>query len=339
MTGPTRLQDAVDQLYSGSMAEFTAQRKVLAAEARKAGDRETAGQIAGLRKPTLSADTLNRLVRAAPGEVGELMDLGAELRAAEKALDGAALRELSTRRRHLVGELTSLAFDITDQTAPSPSVRDEVAATLNAALADEQVADRLLSGALVTQARWDGFGSTSLPELATVLPLRPSRAAPSKSGTTRGQRGTDAPKSRPEPTGPTAEGKSRADTAPATTTKAAAGKADDQQLEQREAAKREAEREAAQREAEREAARREAERVVAARVEAAQLEAAEADEATTSAQETLSRVDRRISELSLQLAHERRLLAEAQRAVRAAETRRRAAHLALTRAGGAPAES
>ena len=134
MSGPSLLQAAVDELYSSPMAEFTARRKALAAAARKSGERETAGEIAGLRKPTVSADTLNRLVRVAPDEVGELLDLGAELRAAEKALDGPALRELSTKRRHLVGELANLAFEITDQQSPSAAVRDEVTATLNAAL-------------------------------------------------------------------------------------------------------------------------------------------------------------------------------------------------------------
>jgi predicted nucleic acid-binding Zn-ribbon protein len=70
------------------------------------------------------------------------------------------------------------------------------------------------------------------------------------------------------------------------------------------------------------------------RVEAAQLEATEAAGAAASARETLTAIDRRISELSLQLAQQRRLLAEAQRQVRGAESRVKAAQLALTRAGG-----
>src|SRR5205823_6598041 len=105
----------VDELYSRPTAEFTARRKALADSARKAGDRETATRIGALRKPTRSADTLNRLVRSAADEVSELLDLGVQLRAAEKALDGPKMRALSTQRRQLVGDLTKLAFDITDQ--------------------------------------------------------------------------------------------------------------------------------------------------------------------------------------------------------------------------------
>ena len=310
------LQTAVDELYSSPMAEFTARRKNLAAAARKSGDREIAAQIAGLRKPTLSADTLNRLVRAAPGEVDELLDLGADLRAAEKALDGAKLRELSAKRRLLVGELTKLAFDITDQSNPSASVREEVSGTLNAALADEEVADRLLSGALVSQARWDGFGSTSLPELAAVLPMDAARrsrlAGP----------GAQPPEKRaPEhndvnPSSPAPESLGQAVSA----TEQAAARRKQQEADRR------AEAAAAVK------ARAETER--RRRVEAAQREAEEANEAADSAEQALSVIDRRIGELSLQLAHERRLLADAQRTLRTAEGRRRAAQLALTRAGG-----
>ena len=317
------LQAAVDELYSSPMAEFTARRKALAAAARKSGERETAGTIAGLRKPTVSADTLNRLVRVAPDEVGELLDLGAELRAAEKALDGPALRELSTKRRHLVGELANLAFEITDQQSPSAAVRDEVTATLNAALADEQVAERLLSGALVTQARWDGFGSTSLPELAAVLPMDPAR----RSRAARAESDSEAaatPSKRPPKLSPMSrpavpEPRRANETAAATATDSAARRRQEQ-----------AERVAA----EAAAARVQVEAEQRRRVEAARLEATAAADAAASARQTLVAIDRRISELSLQLAQQRRLLAEAQRQVRGAESREKAAQLALTRAGG-----
>lgn len=340
VTEPSLLQAAVDELYSQPMSEFTARRKALSAAARKTGDRDTATQIAGLRKPTLSADTVNRLVRSAPDELGELLDLGAELRAAEKALDGAALRELSTRRRQLVNDLTRLAFELTEQSSPSPSVRDEVTATLNAALADKDVADRLISGALVTQARWDGFGSTSLPELAAVLPMDPNRrrrtaAAPKPSFGQPGSDDESAPRTsasekhsagKPSTAGQRPAGKPPA----AKRSTAAADRAEDAQ---RKAA---ADAQPAEKlAADRTASKARAERELGERIEAAEREATEADDAAQAAQQKLGEIDRRISELNIALAHQRELLAAAQKKSRTAETRRRTAHLALTRAGGA----
>ncbi len=309
MTGPSLLHAAVDELYSSPMAEFTARRKVLAAAARQAGEREIANLIAALRKPTAAADTLNRLVRSAPDAVGELLALGADLRKAEKSLDGPTLRELSAGRRHLVADLTRLAFDITEQPNPSASVRDEVTATLNAALVDEEVADLLLSGALVTRARWDGFGSTSLPELAAVLPLEAAR------------------RSRSAAASPTARAVSRAPT-PVRTTESAEPSAAEQTAARR--TPEQADRQAAEAAAAKVSAEADQRRLV----KAAQLAAGQAADAAASARERLAAIDRRISDLSLQLAHERGLLADAQRAVRSTEASSRAAQLALTRAGG-----
>ncbi len=315
MTGPPLVQAAVDELYALPLAEFTTRRQALAAAARKSGDRGSATLIAGLRRPTRSADTLNRLVRTAPAEVETLLDLGRGLRAAERALDAAGLRELSARRRHLVSELARLAFDITDQPNPSASLRDEVTATLNAALADERVAELLISGSLVTQARWDGFGSADLPEAAAALssadqqrPRQPSAA------------------SRPAAALP---GKPADDVGPKAALTAgrhaAAAEA---------AAARTAAAEAAA--AERAAAKSRAEAEQRRRSESAQREAVSAERAAREAQEAVSVIDRRISELSVQLAHQRELLSQAQKTLRSAETRRRIAQLALTRADGPP---
>jgi len=352
MTGPSLLQNAVDELYSHPMSEFTGRRKALAAAAKKAGDREISAQIAALRKPTVAADTVNRLVRAAADEVGELLDLGVQLREAEKALNGPELRELSAKRRHLVSDLARLAFDITEQAAPSASVREEVTSTLNAALADENIADMLLSGALVTQARWDGFGSTSLPELAVVLPLDAGRlrAASGPAARQRARPDEDAPhQSAPDADVPTADpqqpesgGPGRAEpgkgadrgTSGRAVVKVTVVAAAEEDTGSRIAAKK-AERVAAKKAAEREAVRAQAEQARLHRLEAAQDEAEAADDAAEQARESVRAIDRSISELSMKLAHQRQLLEQAQKDARAADARRRAAQLALTRVGGA----
>lgn len=322
VTDTDLLRDAVDELYSQPMPEFTARRRALAAAAKKAGEKEVAAQIGALRKPTLSADTVNRLVRAAPDQIDELLQLGVSLRAAEKALNGAALRELSGQRRRLVHDLAQLAFDLTDQPSPSASVREEVTSTLNAALADENILDMMMSGALVTQARWDGFGSTSLPELAAVLPLRPADR----------QRQTQRKADRTEqPDVPATDTTSTTTTTTKTTTAPAAGRrAPDAAT--RAAVERAAE---SRRIAELQRAdRARVEKQKQQRLELAQQESDEADSAAELAQDTVDAIDRKLGELNMQLAHQRKLLDAAQQELRAAQQRRRSARLALTRAGG-----
>ncbi len=346
VTGPSSLRTAVDELYSNPMSDFTARRKTLAAAAKKAGDTEAAAHILGLRKPTLAADTVNRLVRVARTEIDELLVLGSRLREAEKALDGPELRKLSGRRRQLVNDLTRLAFDITDQPAPSASVREGVNSTLNAALADEDIADMLLSGALVTQARWDGFGATSLPELATVLPLDAGRRRPAATvHESADDAEADAPSQeiRDSAAGkavPTASGKAQqvVDTAAGKAAEKAAEKAAGKAA--RKAAGEAAEKaKAAQENAEREAAERaRAEDEQRRRLESARAEAASAADDAAGAAQAVQAIDRRLGELSMQMALQRELLEQAQQTLRDAHTRSRAAHNALTRAGGSTAD-
>ena len=332
MTGPSLLTAAVEELYAAPPAEFITRRKSLAAAARKAGDRGAATAIGALRKPSLSADTVNRLVRGAPAEVDELLQLGTDLRTAEQALDAGELRRLGDRRRRLVNDLADLAFDLAGNNGPSAAVRDEVTATLNAALADAEVAQRLASGALVTQARWDGFGSTQLPELAASMADLPLTRLDRGAATPDRQRRTP-----PEKTAPPEESAPPAGAPRATVPPAAAPRSQDSPLakaappsqrDQRAAAKQAQEDRAAARQAADQAARR------AAAEEAADA-AAEAAAAAVEAQELVSTIDRRIGELNLQLAHQRQLLADAQRALKAAENNRRVTALAATRAGAA----
>jgi hypothetical protein len=178
MTDGDPLRDAVAELYSSDPDEFTARRGELVARAREAGQTPVAKQIAGLRKPTRSAWIVNQLVRAVPGVTSELASLGDELRAAQGSLDGEALRELSRRRRELVESLVRQAFTVAGQQAPPAGLRDEVTATLGAALADPQVAGRLASGALERAVYSEGFGSPGPPDLTLPRPTRTPRARP-----------------------------------------------------------------------------------------------------------------------------------------------------------------
>ena len=178
VTGAELLGEAVAELYASDPEAFTERRGVLAARARAAGERSVAKEIAGLRKPTRSAWIINRLVRADPSVPSRLAALGAELRAAEAALDGERIRELSFERRQLIDALVQQALQVPGQATPSAALQEEVAATFGAALADPQVAEQLAAGTLLRAAHWAGFGSGERPALALVPPPAEGRSRP-----------------------------------------------------------------------------------------------------------------------------------------------------------------
>jgi len=175
------LADAKAELYQADPDDFMPLRQELVARAREAGGSAAAKQIAALRKPTRSAWVVNRLVRSDPEVTERLAALAAELRGAGASLDGGRIRELSAARARLVDELTRQALD--DLPAPPAAVREEVTATLDAALADPDVAADL--GTLVRAAHWAGFGlgpggdGTPAPPAPAAKTRKPAPAEPS----------------------------------------------------------------------------------------------------------------------------------------------------------------
>jgi hypothetical protein len=170
---------AIGELYSADPDAFTERRRELAAEARAAGDKAAAKQIAALGKPTRSAWVVNRLVRADPSVPARLAELGDKLRAGEAALDGPSIRELSKARRDLIDALVRQALDESGQRSHSAAMRDEVTDTFGAALADPDIAVQVAAGTLVRAVRWAGFGpgiGTAAPA-AQAVPARPAAAA------------------------------------------------------------------------------------------------------------------------------------------------------------------
>jgi hypothetical protein len=187
VTANDLVAQAVAELYSADPEEFTKRRNELAAQARSAGDRAAAKQIAALGKPTRSAWVVNRLIRADPGVAAALADLGDRLRAGEAALDGASIRELSRARRDLIDDLVRRALSESGQQSASTALRDEVSETFSAALADPDVAGQVTAGTLVRAARWAGFGPGigTAPVQAGAGPSTPDRqrrAAPAPDG-------------------------------------------------------------------------------------------------------------------------------------------------------------
>jgi hypothetical protein len=173
------LREVVDQLYGADVAEFTESRNRCAAQARKDGDKELAAAIAALGKPSRSAYAVNLLVRRDPAVGDDLTELGAELRDAEQARDAGRMRDLARRRRRVIDGLADQAFDLIGVDEPAAALRDEVTATLTAALADPDVAEQIRAGALVRPVRWEGFGSVPLSRIS-ALPVRAPRTDPQR---------------------------------------------------------------------------------------------------------------------------------------------------------------
>jgi hypothetical protein len=153
------LAAATAELYEADPDEFTQRRQDLVTRARDGGESAVAKQIGALRKPTRAAWVVNRLVRAHPEAATRLADLADELRAGG---DGARIRELTERRGRLVDELTRQAFATAEIASPPAALREDVVATLGAALADPEVAANLAAGTLTRAARWAGFGLVPL---------------------------------------------------------------------------------------------------------------------------------------------------------------------------------
>ena len=198
-----------DELYGLLPSEFTSRRDARAAEARQAGDRALAGEIKNLRRPTTGAWLANLLVRERPDQVAQLLDLGAALRQAQAALATGDLRRLSQERHRLLAELEKEGRDLANRHGQqvSGAVAQELAATLDAALADPDAADALRAGRLTTGLHYSGLGpglvgapnADRVPDLATdeadVAAAHPGREPHSRGGassTSRQRRRSEA---------------------------------------------------------------------------------------------------------------------------------------------------
>jgi hypothetical protein len=161
-------------LYGLPLEEFTKARDELAKEFRRAGRKEAADEVKGLRKPSVSAWTVNQLARRRPQELRALVKAGEELRKAQRAAVGGrgaeALREASRSHRERLDELTSAARHELD--AEGATLQRAVQ-TLRAASVDKEASKALLAGALTGDVEQSGFGPVLSAVPAHALRARP----------------------------------------------------------------------------------------------------------------------------------------------------------------------
>lgn len=164
--------EAVDELYAVPLSDFVATRTRLVSAAKEAGATDLAAELGSLRKPTLAAWLLNRVVRDEPAVVAELNDLGERMRSAQAKGDGGALAAARPDRHDRVEDLTAAASMVAAAHGVTfgPAAVEAISATAVAALADADSARALASGRLLRPLSYAGFGEVELDD-AVAVPL------------------------------------------------------------------------------------------------------------------------------------------------------------------------
>ncbi|MFC5234367.1 hypothetical protein [Pseudonocardia zijingensis] len=170
--------DAVaDELYGVPPDEFVGARDAAVKQARERGDRELAKAIGRLRRPTKAAWLANLLARHRTAQLDGLLGLAAGLADAQRSLDGAALRQLSSKRHQLVAAMAREAGRLAQEAGDpaAESVLRELQGILDAALARPEIAEQVRSGRLTRTLSYTGFGPESDPD---AVPAPAAPAAP-----------------------------------------------------------------------------------------------------------------------------------------------------------------
>jgi hypothetical protein len=160
------LEEASRRLNSERPEDFVGARGRLVRELRGQGERELAGRVAALRRPTLSLWLANRLSEVAGPELEELLVVGGELQDAQaKAARGDAaarrrFRELIARHSQLIEALVRAAqsYAVENGHGGGDEVGRRLAATLRAASTEPgESGRRLAQGSLPAEVEPGGF--------------------------------------------------------------------------------------------------------------------------------------------------------------------------------------
>lgn len=183
------LAEIRSRLYALPPDEFTRARN----EAAKQAHGALARTIREFRRPTLSAWLVNLLAAHRSDALRELLNLAEQLRDAQRDLNGAELRELSTRRQALISSLSAEARDLAAE--HGRPVRDgtiwEVENTLRAAVADPEVAEQVRAGTLTRPAEYSGLGIPSLDAASQVSSKPVTESRTSEKGGSRSKSATE----------------------------------------------------------------------------------------------------------------------------------------------------
>jgi hypothetical protein len=179
--------DALEQLYAVDLDEFVAERKRLERELRGDGKPAEADEIAARRKPPLPVFLANRLARARPRDVEELIDASGRLAKAQRKGDADGVRTAGAAANGAVRELVEAAAVLSR--GLSSDVAQRLATTLRAAASSPQGAAELRRGVLADEVEPSGFAAFAG---VTLESRKTSRAAPAPRQAPAGKRETKA---------------------------------------------------------------------------------------------------------------------------------------------------
>jgi hypothetical protein len=139
------LEEALDELHAASPKGFVAARADLVRRLREAGD-PRASEVAGLRRPAVSAWLVNALVRRSPEAIAALFEAGDRLRAAQvDVLGGASPARLQSATND-VRKTIAAALRIAGEVRGAPLTADlerRLATTLRAAAVDPSIREEI----------------------------------------------------------------------------------------------------------------------------------------------------------------------------------------------------
>ncbi len=164
----------VDDLYAVPREDFVAARDQLAKELTAAGDDDQAKQVKALRKPTVTAWTLNGLARGRPELVAALVDSHRRLRSADT---GEVLRAASEARMAAIQQIIDAVEETTE------AVRKKMRSTLLAAGTEPTAEEALAAGRLQTELEPGGLGGFEMA--AEFKSTGPAPASKAKGGSRR----------------------------------------------------------------------------------------------------------------------------------------------------------
>ena len=192
----------VDELYGLPLDQFVPERTALARELRKAGDRDRAGEVAALKKPSVAAWAVNQLVRTQRKAVTTLLDAGDALRAAQGDVlagrgDAQSLRGAVEQERLAVETLTDAARGLLSSEGEelSGTIVERVSDTFHAAALDDDARAQVTGGHLERELRHVGLGGLGAPG---ARPPAPPRRGATKKKTDSGQEKKRAVEDEPE---------------------------------------------------------------------------------------------------------------------------------------------
>ena len=163
------LLDIADELYALDLDAFTPARDARVRELKGHGDLPK--RVKALKKPSTAAWVVNLLARHEGGQVEQVLAVGAALREAQAAMSADELRQLTRQRRQLTAAVTTQARGLAREHGlkVTEAVAEQVESTLTAAMLDEDCAQAVRSGLLLTSLASTGVddvdvaGAVALP--------------------------------------------------------------------------------------------------------------------------------------------------------------------------------